>query len=106
MVTAGTSGGSKGRTGPGSGLKVSAVRGPLGVGELSWVTVRVMSIRVRTGWVSRRSSSGGRRTAREMVEKRRRSREERERRLIDPAEGVMVAIGERDHAVAETEKRR
>ena len=46
-----------------------------------------------------------RRTAREMAEKRRREREERERRVIDLAERVMVAVGERDHAVAETEKR-
>jgi len=46
-----------------------------------------------------------RRTAREMAEKRRRERAERERRLIDLAERVMVAIGERDAAVAETEKR-
>src|SRR3546814_941353 len=46
-----------------------------------------------------------RRTAREMAEKRRREREERERRVIDLAERVMVAIGERDAAVAETEKR-
>jgi hypothetical protein len=46
-----------------------------------------------------------RRTAREMAEKRRKEREERERRVIDLAERVMVAIGERDAAVAETEKR-
>jgi hypothetical protein len=46
-----------------------------------------------------------RRTAREMAEKRRREREERERRVIDLAEQVMVAIGQRDAAVAETEKR-
>ena len=46
-----------------------------------------------------------RRTAREMAEKRRTEREERERRVIDLAEQVMVAIGERDAAVAETEKR-
>ncbi|WP_300402173.1 hypothetical protein [uncultured Nocardioides sp.] len=46
-----------------------------------------------------------RRTAREMAEKRRREREERERRVIDLAERVMVAVGERDAAVAETEKR-
>ena len=46
-----------------------------------------------------------RRTAREMAEKRRKEREERERRVIDLAEQVMVAIGERDAAVAETEKR-
>lgn len=46
-----------------------------------------------------------RRTAREMAERRRREREERERRVIDLAERVMVAIGERDAAVAETEKR-
>ena len=46
-----------------------------------------------------------RRTAREMAEKRRKEREKRERRVIDLAEQVMVAIGERDAAVAETEKR-
>lgn len=46
-----------------------------------------------------------RRTAREMAEKRRKEREERECRVIDLAEQVMVAIGERDAAVAETEKR-
>jgi hypothetical protein len=46
-----------------------------------------------------------RRTAREMAVKRRKAREERERRVIDLAERVMVAIGERDAAVAETEKR-
>ena len=46
-----------------------------------------------------------RRAARAMAEKRRKEREERERRVIDLAERVMVAIGERDAAVAETEKR-
>ncbi|MDP3966765.1 MAG: hypothetical protein Q8Q02_00675 [Nocardioides sp.] len=46
-----------------------------------------------------------RRTAREMAERRRREREERERHVIDLAERVMVAIGQRDAAVAETEKR-
>lgn len=46
-----------------------------------------------------------RRTARETAEKRRKEREERERRVIDLAEQVLVAIGERDAAVAETEKR-
>ncbi len=46
-----------------------------------------------------------RRTAREMAGKRRREREERERRVIDLAERVLVAIGQRDAAVAETEKR-
>ena len=46
-----------------------------------------------------------RRTAREMADKRRKEREERERRVIGLAERVMVAIGERDAAVAETEKR-
>ena len=40
-----------------------------------------------------------------MAEKRRREREERVRRVIDLAERVMVAIGERDQAVMETEKR-
>ncbi|PUA79496.1 hypothetical protein [Nocardioides currus] len=46
-----------------------------------------------------------RRTAREMADKLRREREEREKRLIDLAEQVMVAVGQRDAAVAETEKR-
>lgn len=46
-----------------------------------------------------------RRLAREMAAKRRNAREERERRVIDLAERVMVAIGERDAAVTETEKR-
>lgn len=46
-----------------------------------------------------------RRTAREMADKRRRERAERERRVIDLVEQVMVAIGQRDAAVAETEKR-
>lgn len=46
-----------------------------------------------------------RRTAREMADKRRAERAERERRVIELAEQVMVAIGERDAAVSETEKR-
>lgn len=46
-----------------------------------------------------------RRTAREMADKRRSERAERERRVIELAEQVMVAIGERDAAVSETEKR-
>ena len=46
-----------------------------------------------------------RRTAREMAEKRRRERAQREARTIDLVEHVMVAIGERDAAVAEAEKR-
>lgn len=46
-----------------------------------------------------------RRTAREMAEKRRRERAAREARTVDLAEQVMVAIGERDAAVAEAEKR-
>lgn len=46
-----------------------------------------------------------RRTAREMAEKRRKEREERERRVVDLVAQVMTAIGERDAAVAETEKR-
>ena len=46
-----------------------------------------------------------RRATREMAGKRRKEREERERRMIDLAERVMVAIGERDQAVTETEKR-
>ncbi|KQV77803.1 hypothetical protein ASC64_03020 [Nocardioides sp. Root122] len=40
-----------------------------------------------------------------MAAKRRKVREERERRVIDLAERVMVAIAERDAAVTETEKR-
>lgn len=46
-----------------------------------------------------------RRTAREMADKRRTERAERERRVVQLAEQVMVAIGERDAAVSETEKR-
>ncbi|KRB75064.1 hypothetical protein ASE01_17010 [Nocardioides sp. Root190] len=46
-----------------------------------------------------------RRTAREMADKRRTERAERERRVIELAEQVMVAIGERDAAVSETENR-
>ncbi|WP_341925966.1 hypothetical protein [Nocardioides psychrotolerans] len=46
-----------------------------------------------------------RRTAREMAGKRRREHKERERRVIDLAERVLIAIGQRDAAVAETEKR-
>lgn len=46
-----------------------------------------------------------RRTAREMAGKRREERAKRERRMTDLAERVMVAIGQRDAAVAETEQR-
>ena len=46
-----------------------------------------------------------RRRAREMAGKRRQEREQRERRLTGLAERVMVAIGEREAAVAESEKR-
>ena len=46
-----------------------------------------------------------RRTAREMAERRRRERLDREARTIVLAEQVMVAIGERDAAVAVAEKR-
>ncbi|MCW2737942.1 hypothetical protein [Nocardioides sp.] len=46
-----------------------------------------------------------RRTAREMAERRRRERIDGEARTIALAEQVMVAIGERDAAVAATEKR-
>jgi hypothetical protein len=46
-----------------------------------------------------------RRAAREMAAKRRKARQDRERRVIDLAERVMIAIGERDAAVSETEKR-
>jgi hypothetical protein len=46
-----------------------------------------------------------RRTAREVGQRRRRERAEREARTIELAEKVMVAIGERDAAVAEAEMR-
>ena len=46
-----------------------------------------------------------RRTAREMAGKRREERAKRERRMTDLAEQVMVAIGQRDEAVAEAERR-
>ena len=46
-----------------------------------------------------------RRAAREMAAQRRNAHEERERRVISLAEQVMVALGERDAAVTETEKR-
>ena len=46
-----------------------------------------------------------RRTAREMAERRRLARVEKERRMTDLAEHVMVAIGERDQAVAAAEAR-
>lgn len=46
-----------------------------------------------------------RRTAREMADKRRRESAERERRVMELAEQVMVAIGERDEAVAAAEQR-
>lgn len=46
-----------------------------------------------------------RRAAREMAGKRRREHEERERRVVHLAERIMIAIGERDAAVAQTEKR-
>lgn len=46
-----------------------------------------------------------RRTAREVAERRRLARVEKERRMTDLAEQVMVAIGERDQAVATTEAR-
>ena len=46
-----------------------------------------------------------RRTAREMAEKLRREREARERRVVNLAELVMVAIAQRDAAVAEAEMR-
>ena len=46
-----------------------------------------------------------RRTAREMAAQRRNAREESERRVIALAAEVMVALGERDAAVSETEKR-
>lgn len=46
-----------------------------------------------------------RRTAREVAERRRLARVEKERRMTDLAEQVMVAIGERDQAVIDTEAR-
>lgn len=46
-----------------------------------------------------------RRTAREVADKKRTERVERERRVVELAEQVMVAIGERDAALAQTEKR-
>jgi hypothetical protein len=46
-----------------------------------------------------------RRTAREVAERRRLARVEKERRMTDLAEQVMVAIGERDQAVTEAETR-
>lgn len=46
-----------------------------------------------------------RRTAREVAERRRLARVEKERRMTDLAEQVMVAIGERDQAVVEAETR-
>ena len=46
-----------------------------------------------------------RRTARDMADRWRRQREERENRVIDLTERVMVANGERDAAGAETEQR-
>jgi hypothetical protein len=46
-----------------------------------------------------------RRTAREMADRRRRARLEREGRTIALAEQIMVALGERDAAVAAAESR-
>ena len=46
-----------------------------------------------------------RRTAREVAERRRLARVEKERRMTDLAEQVMVAIGERDQAVMAAETR-
>lgn len=46
-----------------------------------------------------------RRTAREVAERRRLARIEKERRMTDLAERVMVALGERDQAVAAAEAR-
>ena len=46
-----------------------------------------------------------RRTAREVAERRRLARVEKERRMTDLAEQVMVAIGERDQAVIDAETR-
>lgn len=46
-----------------------------------------------------------RRTAREVAERRRLARVEKERRMTDLAEQVMVAVGERDQAVIAAEAR-
>ncbi len=46
-----------------------------------------------------------RRTARQVAERRRLARVEKERRMSDLAEQVMVAVGERDQAVAAAEAR-
>lgn len=46
-----------------------------------------------------------RRTAREVAERRRLARVEKERRMTDLAEQVMVALGERDQAVVAAETR-
>ena len=46
-----------------------------------------------------------RQAARDGALRRRREREQRERRLIDLAEQVLVAVAERDQAVAEAERR-
>ena len=46
-----------------------------------------------------------RQAARDGALRRRREREERERRLLDLAEQVLVAVAERDAAVAEAEQR-
>lgn len=46
-----------------------------------------------------------RQAARDGALRRRREREQRERRLIDLAEQVLVAVAERDAAVAEAERR-
>jgi hypothetical protein len=46
-----------------------------------------------------------RRTAREMAGTRRNEREQRERRITALVEQVLIAIGQRDAAVAEAEKR-
>lgn len=46
-----------------------------------------------------------RRTAREVAERRRLASVEKERRMTDLAEQVMVALGERDQAVIEAETR-
>ena len=69
-----------------------------------------MSVRTRVDTSEDRMSQQtirqqARRTAREMAAKRRRERQERDRRVVDLAEQVMLAIGQRDAAVAEAEKR-
>lgn len=65
-------------------------------------------MRIRAeGWLVSQQTirQQARRTAREMADRRRRDRLDREARTMTLAEQVMVSIGERDAAVATTEKR-